>query len=81
MNKQEMINSVYQDLKDRKIHPSGTFDNGGRFYATNDDLIRVREPSRRFPYSQLNACRTKKYVTKCWHEFECETIEDLIHNV
>ena len=57
----EIINQIYSELKIRQIHPSGKFDNGGRWYATNSDLISCRTPSRAWPYSEMRACRTKKF--------------------
>tara|TARA_R110002126_G_scaffold17570_2_gene68297 strand:- start:802 stop:1047 length:246 start_codon:yes stop_codon:yes gene_type:complete len=81
MEKKEIVNAVYNDLKNRKIHPSGKWDNGGRFYATNEDLINVRAPSRAHPLSQMAACRTKKYVTKVAAKFGCTTLDQLTANV
>jgi len=68
---------IYHELKGRQIHPKGRFDNAGRFYAYNSDLISVRPPSRAYPFSEMNACRTKKYVTKVCEQFKCETEEQL----
>lgn len=68
-------------LKNREIHPSGNFDKQGRFYAENADLIDVRTPSRDYPYSQMTACRTLKYVKKVAEKFNCSNINDLIHNI
>ena len=77
----EIIQAVYEMLQNRKIHPTGTFDKAGRFYATHDDLINVRTPSRAWPFSHMNACRTKKYVKAVCEKFNCQTVEDLIKNV
>jgi len=74
----EDMKDVYEMLKNRLIHPSGTFDKSGRFYAANDDLINVRTPSRAWPFSHMMACRTLKYVKKVAEKFDCETKEDLI---
>ena len=74
---EKIIDEVYQALKDRDIHPSGTFDNGGRFYAANQDLIFVRAPARKWPFSHMQACRTKKYVEKVCAKFDCQTLEEL----
>lgn len=75
------VKEVYEMLKNRELHPSGKFDNGGRFYAKNDDLINVRSPSRAFPYSQLVACRTLKYVRAVQEKFKCKNKQELINNV
>lgn len=75
--KKDMINQIYGELKDRQIHPSGKFDNGGRWYSDNSDLISCRTPSRAWPYSEMTACRTKKYIKKVAEKFGCKTIEEL----
>lgn len=62
VNSNELCKSIYQLLKDREINPSGTFDKSGRFYADNSDLINVRRPSFKWPYSEMIGCRTMKYV-------------------
>ncbi len=69
---------VYLMLKNRTIHPKGKFDGKGRFYAENAGLIDVREPSRAWPMSHMNACRTLKYVKKVADSFKCSTVDDLI---
>ena len=79
--RKEAIQEVYQQLKSREIHPSGEFDSGGRRYSANQDLISVRTPSRAWPYSEMNACRTKKYVGKVWEKFECKTQAELTANI
>jgi len=73
----ETINQVYAELQSRSINPSGKFDNAGRWYAENSDLISVRSPSRAWPYSQMLACRTKKYVARVATKYGCETVEQL----
>ena len=79
--KNEIIRSVYEKLKNREIHPSGKFDNGGRWYADNADLICVRNPSRAYPYSEMSACRTLKYVRKVAEKYNCKTEKQLIEMV
>jgi glycosylphosphatidylinositol transamidase (GPIT) subunit GPI8 len=63
---QQGINTVYMALKERDIHPDGTFDNKNRWYPSADEDIditnSVRSPSAAWPYSYLTACRTKKHV-------------------
>jgi len=75
------IKSVHIMLKDRKINPSGTFDGGGRFYAANDDLISVRAPSRAYPYPQMTACRTLKYVRAVAEKYNCTSVSELVNYV
>ena len=38
----DFVKEVHKMLQEREIHPNGTFDSGGRFYANHDDLIDVR---------------------------------------
>lgn len=73
----EIINEVYQELKNRDIHPTGEFDKAGRFYAEHDDLINVRSPTRSWPFSQMQACRTKKYVKAVAEKFNCKNADEL----
>jgi len=80
-NTQTIINTVYNMLKDRDINPRGKFDSAGRFYASNSELISVRSPSRAWPYPEMMACRTKKYVKKVAGKFNCETVSQLINCV
>lgn len=72
---------AYEMLKNREVHPSGTFDTGGRFYATNSNLINVRAPSRAYPYSQMVACRTLKYVKAVAEHFDCKTKGDILSHI
>lgn len=78
-----MVEAVYLLLKDRDINPKGKFDKAGRWYAENSDLISVREPSRAYPFSQMVACRTRKYVQAVYEKFKSQinSIEDLKSHV
>lgn len=73
----DFIDVVYQELKERKIHPSGRFDSAGRFYLDHADLVDVRSPSRTYPYSQMRAGRTKKYVRAVAATYKCSTASEL----
>lgn len=77
MNNKE-IKEVYKMLKNREINPSGSFDSGGRWYANNKELINVRTPSRAWPYSEMVACRTLKYVKAVQAKFNCDNLNSLI---
>ncbi len=68
---------IYRELQGRIINPSGSFGNSGRFYAANGNLISCRRPSRAYPYSEMNACRTFKYVKKCFLFFGCKNEAEL----
>lgn len=71
------VETVYQELQTRKIHPSGTFDKGRRFYAKNTHLIDVRSPSRAYPFSHMIACRAKKYVKRVAEYYQVQSLEQL----
>jgi len=62
INSPEFALAIYTLLKNRDINPTGTFDKQGRWYAHNSHLISVRRPSASYPYSEMTACRTLKYV-------------------
>lgn len=74
---QEIINNIYIKLKERKINPRGYFDKQGRFWLRNRDLVDVRRPSPAWPYSQMTAARTKKYVQKVCEKYNCDSEESL----
>jgi len=80
-NINKMIHSVYEMLQDREINPTGTFDKQGRFYAEHGDLISVRSPSKNFPYSQMSACRSLKYVKKVQEKYNIRSVKKLIKEV
>jgi len=81
MNEQEkkqVIKNVYIALKNRDVNPSGIFDKVGRWYAEHGELINVRAPSRAWPYSQMQACRTHKYVKAVAEKFGFESEKELL---
>ena len=58
------IELAYLARKFRLVHPRGTFDGAGRWWADKAQEggePDVRYPSRAWPYSHLKACRTKKW--------------------
>jgi hypothetical protein len=63
---QQGIAIVFQAMKEREIHPDGTFDNKRRWYPSADEDIEitnnVRSPSVAYPFSYMKACRTKKHI-------------------
>lgn len=77
MSTTEMIQKIYQELKARDIHPTGIFDKEGRFFLENSELISVRSPSRAWPYSEMAAGRTRKYVKKVQEKYSCKNIIEL----
>jgi hypothetical protein len=50
-------------LQDRQEHPEGSFDSAKRWYpdVETDSLGYIRSPSRAWPYTYMNHCRTAKY--------------------
>lgn len=77
----EAIQEVYELLQARVIHPSGEFKNGNKFYLDNSELVNVRAPSWRYPYSQMVAGRTKKYVKAFCEKYKCKNKQELIDRV
>ncbi len=57
--------------KDRDSHPDGKFDNAGRWYPSDDEWTPgcryVREPSRAWPYSLMQHCRTAEHVAELYN--------------
>jgi len=56
----------YIARKNRTEHPDGKCDSGGRWYPTEGErqacCHNIRTPSRRWPWSLVKHCRTKKHV-------------------
>jgi hypothetical protein len=52
--------------KARRAHPPGSWDHGGRFHARErtDAVLRVRAPSRAFPFSELHAARSAAHLAE-----------------
>mgnify|MGYP003137056417 FL=1 len=73
-----ILKEVYLLLKTREIHPSGRFDNGGRWHAEHAELVSVRTPSRAYPYSEMTHCRTLKYVRNVAEHFEVTSRDELL---
>ena len=74
----EDITAVYKDLRDRQAHPRGHFDKAGRWYSHYPDLVgHVRWPSRHYPYSQMSAARSKKFVRALAETHGCKTVAHL----
>lgn len=58
----------YLDRRDRKTHPAGRFDKGGRFYISEScSCGSVRSPSRSYPYSEMVHGRTIKHVANIYN--------------
>lgn len=76
--REDAIRKVHEELKERKIHPSGKFDVFGRFWIYNEDLINVVKPTKKHPYSQMKAGRTLKYVRAVAEKYHCDSYESLV---
>lgn len=74
----DALKEVYQMLKDRQIHPCGEFDKQGRFYLEDDELVDVRTPSAKYPFSQMNAGRTSKFVKAIAEKYKVQSKEELL---
>jgi hypothetical protein len=65
-NKKDVIDKIFVARQERRTHPSGRQDNGGRWFPSNseecDCCKSVRSPSKAFPWSYMTHCRTKKHV-------------------
>lgn len=71
MNQAQKAAQEYLDRQNRKSHPAGEFDNGGRFYLADEERCKccasIRNPSRRFPYSEMTHGRTMKHVANLYN--------------
>ncbi|MBB2164682.1 hypothetical protein HLH26_09020 [Gluconacetobacter sp. 1b LMG 1731] len=59
----------------RLVHPPGTFDDAGRWYADErTSAVRTcRSPSRAWPYSEMKAARTASHVAEVYEVSDFET--------
>lgn len=72
------LKAVYIMLKDRLLHPAGEFDKMGRFYLEDYELVDVRSPSSKYPFSQMNAGRTSKFVAAIADKYKVQNRDELI---
>ncbi len=72
------LKKVYEMLKNRELHPEGDFDKAGRFYLEDYELVDVRAPSAKYPFSQMNAGRTSKFVKAMAEKYKVQTLDQLI---
>ena len=73
----EELKQVYEALKNREKNPRGSFDNAGRFYIIDQDLIDYKMPSAKYPYVQMKAARTAKFVKALAEKYKCKSLEAL----
>jgi hypothetical protein len=65
----QLLESAYEvwlSRKSRESHPVGTFDNAGRWYPSKEERLdcceSIRKPSRAFPYSLMQHCRSAAHI-------------------
>jgi len=73
----DAIRKANKLLLNRNEHPRGKFDNAGRFYLEYRDISTSRNPSRAYPYSELNEGRGKPYLMRLWEHCGCQSESDL----
>jgi hypothetical protein len=77
------IESVYQVRQSRRDHPTGRMDSGGRWYPSDDEYCvccdYVRSPSRRWPWSYMIHCRTKKHIANLLRKRELAALAATQH--
>lgn len=71
------MKEVYLQLKDRHKNPRGSFDKAGRFYLIDIELVDVRNPSSKYPYTQMDAGRTAKFVKSLAEKYKCQSKDEL----
>lgn len=71
------LEAVYSKLQERELHPRGAFDKRGRFYLEDGELVNVRAPSARHPYSEMLAGRTFNFVLAIAEKYRCATQSEL----
>ncbi|MDP8176367.1 hypothetical protein QJU83_02265 [Pasteurella skyensis] len=72
------LKTVFTMLKNRELHPKGVFDKAGRFYLYDSELVDVRSPSAKYPYTQMNAGRTSTFVRAVAEKYKCNSLQELI---
>lgn len=72
------LKEVYQKLKDRELHPKGKWDSRGCFWLEDAELVDVRKPSPRYPYSQMQAGRTSKFVKSMAEKYKPQSLQEFL---
>jgi hypothetical protein len=66
----QLAAAEYIARQDRKHHPHGKFDNGGRWFPSDFEerncCAGIRQPSRSWPYSLMTHCRTMEHVANMY---------------
>ena len=66
----ERATSEYADRQERRAHPDGQTDKGGRWYPSASEsqpcCRDVRGPSRSFPWPYMRHCRTMRHLAQLY---------------
>lgn len=69
----ERVQEAHQEYvlrRDMKKDPVGAWDKGGRWYPMDSERCKccddIRKPSRNYPYSLLNHCRSAGHVANLY---------------
>ena len=63
-----VLQAAYEYIcrQERRTHPAGKFDRGGRWYPTDDEeqkcCASIRQPSRAWPYTLMTHCRSLPHI-------------------
>ena len=77
----EIINQLFELSKERKVHPSGSFDAQKRWYpdpVLYKEVGSIRMPSRAYPFSFMVHCRTKKFIARLLEKYKPANLEQAI---
>lgn len=72
------LKAVFTMLQERKLHPRGEFDKQGRFYLQDSELVNVCPPSFKYPYSQMTAGRSLKFIRALVDTYKPQSRDELI---
>ena len=75
--------SEFHARQSRDTHPSGYFDDKGRWYPSDEETQPccedIRTPTRRFPYSLMVHCRTLRHVAQL-HDVDEGTLRQAVRD-
>lgn len=76
----DLVEKIYYRRKERIDHPDGHFDGGGRWYPSEEERCEccdsIRGPSRRWPWSYMQHCRTKKHIKNLVAKLEGQPVAE-----
>lgn len=58
-----LVQVIYEERRDRRVNPEGTFDNAGRWYPSDAEDAGVSSTHRSSSRAWLTVCRTRKHVS------------------